>query len=281
MTHAVSIVMPAYAAERTIGDAVASVIAQTHEAWELIVVADDETDYGAVLGRAGLADGRIRHLATGTVAGGSPVARNLGLDAASHRYSAILDADDRFHPHKLERALAALEARALVSTALSVTDARYRPLRTVAAGDDRVLTPGEYKFVNFSMDSMLVYDRLAADPRFDATLPCLTDLDFVLKLFGKIKSCRHLGTPLHDYVKHPTSVSNKPGASARMAETKTLLLERLEAGYYPFAAPEAVGGFRRFIEASLAAERDFPDAAALVPGLLFEDHLERYLRGKP
>lgn len=277
MREGISIVMPAYAASTTIVGAVASVRAQTHADWELIVVADDRTDYASLLARAGLNDARVRVLATGLVGGGSPGARNLGLEAATCRYAAILDADDRFHPEKLERARAALGRHGLVSTALRVTDAAGRPLRTVGAGADRSLTGRDYKFVNVSMDSMLVYDRRAVDPRFDPALPCMTDIDFLLKLFAVHPACWHLGTPLHDYVKQATSVSNKPGASAAMVAAKTLLLERLATGHYPLADPGALHGVRRFLEISLAAEDAFPAALDREPGLLFEDHLERHL----
>lgn len=270
----VSIVMPAFRAQATIADAVQSVLAQTHTQWELIVVADDEADYRAILAARGLDDPRIRYLATGRTGSGSPPARNIGLDAARYRFSAILDADDRFHPEKLQRAVAVLSDYGIVSTALTVTDPDHRPLRHVAAGEDRELPAAGYKFVNFSMDSMLVYDRSRADPRFDPGLPCLTDLDFLLKLFAGNRSCFHLGTPLHDYVKQPLSVSNKPGASARMAATKRLMLERLEAGFYSMAAPDAASGFRRFLEISLDAEQAYDAARAANPDLLFEDHLE-------
>ncbi len=277
MREAVSIVTPAYRAADTIVRAAQSVIAQGHGAWEWLIVADDEDDYEAILGRAGIADPRIRFLSTGATGSGSPPARNIGLDAAQHRYAAILDADDMLLPQKLEAVLPHLAGYGMVSCALEVVSGHLDPLRRVAAGDDRVLDPGTYKFVNISMDSMLVHDRNRADPRFNPAFPCLTDIEFALRLFAHIPACFHLGTPLHTYVKQPQSVSNKPGASARIVETKKHLLSLLHAGAYPLADPRALEGLIAFYERSLAAEQSYGPLLERNPGLLFEDHLEPYL----
>ena len=270
----VSIVMPAYRAEDTIVRAVKSVCAQTHAHWELLVIADDATDYETVLGRAGIDDPRIRHLATGNIGSGSPKARNIGLDAARHAYSAILDADDALMPEKLASALPHLEAHGIVSSAIRIEMADGRAVRTVGAGANRVLGPAGYKFVNFSMDSMLVHDRQRADPRYDASLPCLVDIDFLIRLFAASPTVYHLGAPLHVYTKQPASVSNKPGASAQMVATKQLLLDRLASGGYPLADPAGREGLARFYTLSLAAEQSYGARLAETPGLLFEDHLE-------
>lgn len=263
--------MPAYKAQQTIARAVASVLAQDCGPFELVIVADDHTDYRATLAESGIADPRIRFLESGLTGGGSPPARNVGLDAASYRFCAILDADDRFAPGKLARMLPVAERYGLASCALDVTTPDGAHLRYVGKGEDRLLSPAEYKFTNFSMDSMLVYDRERSDPRFDPDLQCMTDLDFLLRLFKTIPACYHLGTPLHDYVKMPVSVSNGPGVTEKMVRSKTLIRERLANGHYGLDA-KACAGVDRFLQISLKAERDFAPG----PGgpALFEDHIE-------
>ncbi|MCD7058563.1 glycosyltransferase family 2 protein [Pelagibacterium xiamenense] len=276
----VSIVMPAFRAETTIAASVKSALTQDFGAFELIIVADDGTDYEAVLGRAGIADPRIRYLESGLVGGGSPPARNKGLEVARYRFSAILDADDRFAPAKLSAAMPHLFEYGLVSCALNVTRPDGRVLRQVGTGPDRLLTPGTYKFTNLSMDSMLVYDRSRADPRFDPGLPCLTDLDFLLKLFATIPACYHLGTPYHDYVKLPVSVSNGPGVTEKMVRTKNAMRSRLAAGYYPLPHARDVAGIDTFLAISLAAEKTYEPATDGEGPALFEDHLEPMLRAR-
>lgn len=273
----VSIVMPAYRARQTIMASVTSALAQDFTAFELIIVADDGEDYEAVLGRAGIADPRIRYLQSGHIGGGSPPARNKGLDAARFRFSAILDADDRFAPGKLGAAMPHALTYGMVSCALSLVLSDGRVLRQVAAGPDQILGPDRYKFTNFSMDSMLVYDRRRADPRFDPQLPCMTDLDFVLKLFAAIPACYHLGTPYHDYVKLPVSVSNGPGVTGKMIATKRLLRARLAQGHYSLVTPDAIEGIDRFLAISLAAEESFVPGTVDGRPALFEDHLEPLL----
>lgn len=279
VSEPVSIVMPAYRAGGTIARAVKSVLAQSHAAFELVIVADDDEDYEALLGRAGLSDSRIVFTHSGNSGGGSPPARNKGLEISRYRFSAILDADDRFQPQKLEKMLPAVIEHGLSSSALNVTAPDGTLLRHVGHGEDRLLTPSDYKFTNFSMDSMLVYDRERADPRFDPALPCLTDLDFVLKLFAGNSGCFHFGTPLHDYVKMPVSVSNGPGVTEKMVATKLLMRERLANGHYREPFIGAFAGIERFLELSLEVERAFaPDPLKGVP--LFENHIEPRLANR-
>lgn len=273
----VSVVMPAYGAEATIARAVSSVLSQQGVEFELIIVADDETDYQAVLGAAGIADRRIRYLDSGLIGGGSPPARNVGLDAARFDVVAILDADDGFRPGKLAAMVPLAQRYGLVSCALDVALPDGTALRRVGVGEDKILTPGDYKFTNFSMDSMLVHDRRRADPRYDPGLPCLTDLDFLLKIFATIPACYHVGTPLHTYVKLPVSVSNGPGVTERMVATKRLLRQRLRDGFYPLADAAGGAGIDRFLAISLAAEQSFAPREGANPPDLFEDHIEPML----
>lgn len=87
----VSVITPAYNAEKHIADAIASVRAQTLEDWELIIIDDGSTDDTPSIVNS-VADSRIR-LIQQTNAGVS-AARNAGLDVAKGNYVTFLDADD-------------------------------------------------------------------------------------------------------------------------------------------------------------------------------------------
>lgn len=98
----VSIVMAAYNSERYVADAIASVVAQTFQDWELLVVDDGSTDRTLAIASDFAKDEpriRVIHLDNNR---GVANARNVGIAAARGRYLAFLDSDDLWLPPKLE-----------------------------------------------------------------------------------------------------------------------------------------------------------------------------------
>ena len=273
----VAVIVPAFRAEPTIVTPVQSVVAQTYPHWEILLISDDGVDYESLLGANGIADPRIKQVASGKLGGGASAARNVALELSTAPYAAILDADDRFKPEKLARAVAALDHHAIVSTALDVMTDDFTHLRYVATGEDRVITPGAHKWLNLSMDSMLVWDRQRTDGRYDPTLSNMTDLEFLLQLYRQTPTSFHLGAPLHDYIKRSTSMSNGANVAAGMIASKRAIVARLEQGYYGLPDGEAEGVLA-FLAISLEAEALYGDALAARPGLLFEDHIEPKLQ---
>jgi glycosyltransferase involved in cell wall biosynthesis len=90
--------------ERFLPEALGSVLSQTYDAWELLLVDDGSTDGGGIMARerAASSGGRIRYLTHGDGANrGMSVSRNLGLANARGEYIAFLDADDVWLPGKL------------------------------------------------------------------------------------------------------------------------------------------------------------------------------------
>ena len=281
MTETVAIVTPCYKAERWIGTAVRSVLAQTYPHWEHWIVSDDGADYEAMLAAENLRDLRLKFLSSGAIGGGASRARNVALDRLSATYAAILDADDRFKPDKLEQAVAALQHHSIVSVALDEFDEAGNRLRLVGQGPDRELSPAVYKWTSLSMDSMILWDRRKTDARYDLELTNMTDLELLLKLYRTVPASWHLGSPLHDYLKLSVSMSNGPGVTAKMVRSKREMLRRLETGFYPMADSRGPEGMAQFLRISLKAEETFEAALAERPGLLFEDHLEPMLRANP
>jgi glycosyltransferase involved in cell wall biosynthesis len=274
----VSIIVPAYEAKGFIAEAARSVLSQTFPDWLMFVVSDDGRDYEAMLAAEGLRDPRFRFLSSGAIGGGASRARNLALDVIDTPYAAILDVDDRFKPTKLEHVLAALETFPIVSVAIDVMDRDYNRLRTVGEEPDRALSPAEHKFVSLSMDSMIAWDRRECDARYDLELTNMTDLEFLMQLYRTAPQSFHIGTPMHDYLKVSTSMSNGPGFTEKMIRSKRALLDRIAHGHYVMADPAGPAGIARFLEISLEAEETYPTALAANPSLLFEDHIEPMLR---
>ena len=95
----VSLVIPAFNGREMIGRTIESVLAQTWPAVEVIVVDDGSTD-GTAEAVARFGD-RVRYYRQEN--SGTAAARNLGLRHAKGEYFAVLDQDDLWVPHKLER----------------------------------------------------------------------------------------------------------------------------------------------------------------------------------
>lgn len=103
----VSVVIPAFNAARTIEATLRSACAQTYPNLEIIVVNDGSTDATASIVRRMRADDwRVRMIATPNR--GVACARNEGIMAARGAYIAMLDADDLWHPAKIERQMSVM-----------------------------------------------------------------------------------------------------------------------------------------------------------------------------
>ena len=100
----VSVIMPLYNCEAFVGEAVRSVISQTYENWELIVVDDCSTD-GSLDVVAGYLDDRRIRVVRHQENRGASRARNTALRRVRGRYVAYMDADDVWMPGKLEHQL--------------------------------------------------------------------------------------------------------------------------------------------------------------------------------
>jgi glycosyltransferase involved in cell wall biosynthesis len=117
----ISVIMPVWNGARFIDRAIASVVAQTTSAWELIIVDDGSTDDS--LERAArwrqlvnqhFGEEKIVVLSTGASNSGGAVGRNLGAQRARHPVLAHLDMDDLYFPERIESLLPLFEKFDLV-----------------------------------------------------------------------------------------------------------------------------------------------------------------------
>lgn len=124
----VSVVVTAFNAERHVGEAIESVLAQTLRDFELIVVDDASTDRTPDVVARNRDDPRlvvVRHPTNS----GQALALTTGCGRARGKYIACLDADDVAHPERLARQVAYLEEHAdvaLLGSAAIFTDATGR-----------------------------------------------------------------------------------------------------------------------------------------------------------
>jgi teichuronic acid biosynthesis glycosyltransferase TuaG len=112
MNPLVSVVMPAYNAEKYIFEAIQSVVNQTYQNWELIVVDDCSTDNTkAIIETFANQDKRIKPIYLDKNGGKPSIVKNVGLKKVSGEYIAFLDSDDVWMKEKLEIQIIAMQTK--------------------------------------------------------------------------------------------------------------------------------------------------------------------------
>ncbi|RMB57962.1 glycosyltransferase family 2 protein [Dokdonia sinensis] len=105
----VSIITPLYNGAQFIAQTVASIQAQTYQNWEQLIVDDFSTDDSlAIVKNLAQSDKRIKVISLSQNKGAAH-ARNEATAVAQGKYVAFLDADDLWHPEKLERQIAFMQ----------------------------------------------------------------------------------------------------------------------------------------------------------------------------
>ena len=184
----VSVVIPAWNAEKTILAALHSVAQQTHSDWEVIVVDDGSTDRTAEI----VTDYACLHPRVRLVSlenGGPSRARNIGaLVHARGAYIAFLDADDLWMPSKLERSVALLDRpNGPVATFARVAFFKDHPnkIEAVSRLPNNKHTPFSFLCENpvcTTSNIVVAADKFRATTGFDTALMHAEDVDWLIRL---------------------------------------------------------------------------------------------------
>src|ERR1700738_2662854 len=149
-----SVVLPVYNRRKYVCQAIDSVLAQTFQGYEIIVVDDGSTDNAPELLKA--YGDHIRVIRQQN--SGPEVARNTGAHAARGEYIALLDSDDSFFPSALEtydRIIREFDAPPLiVGRPLIYQDTGVVPLAPSASGPIEVIKCADYLFKSFPVRSI-------------------------------------------------------------------------------------------------------------------------------
>lgn len=259
-----TVVMAAYDAAATVGDAIRSVLAQSWTDFELVVVDDGSRDATAARVEA-FGDRRIRLVRQAN--GGAAAARNTGIEQARGPLVSMLDSDDLLLPDYLERMAAALLDRP--GAALAWTDAwcfeeasgRFRRTTAMAAADppagplapDALVTALARR--NFVFNAATVRrDALLEAGGYDAGLSHAEDWDLWLRIaragHGGLPVAGADGGPLAIYRDRAGSLSGDEGA---MLRGMRVVYDRLLAdARLPAAARDVAQRERDEVDAALA-----------------------------
>ena len=196
----VSIVIPAFNAEATLADTVRSALASTYSSIEIIIVDDGSTDGTAAIARSfAEQDQRVRVL--GRENGGLSAALNTGFADALGDYVARLDADDLWHPTKLERQMAVAAANpdaAFVYSFVRYIDADARVLHDGPRQEfpPRALARGIYEtIVGGGSSALMKRSAIEEAGGCDESFRSLEDLLLQLKI-----SARHDAAFVPEYL---------------------------------------------------------------------------------
>jgi glycosyltransferase involved in cell wall biosynthesis len=208
----VSVVMPAYNVASYIGAAVASVQAQTHRDWELLIVDDGSTDETGAVAEA-CAEGDPRTRVFQQQNGGVSAARNRALAHSTGDFIALLDSDDLWLPQFLEAQLAVFAAhpevdivtangwflggRAHGRTVRPFPDTRPQPTLTTILADEMAI------FI-MAVFRRRVYETIGG---FDESLRTNEDYDYWLRAaMAGLRFSRN-DRPLGHYRRRDDSIS--------------------------------------------------------------------------
>lgn len=213
MKPSLSIIVPVYNNERYLENTLNSVLRQSYEDFELLLIDDGSGDESLTICQkfAGR-DHRVRIICKEN--GGVSSARNRGLDEAQGEYIAFIDGDDCIDPQMYEVMIDVLEREKvdLVNCRVIKADSyEWTPYEvgTVEVSDLPVnyLSKKGY-FIDSSLNK--VYRRaLIGETRFNEKLAYSEDKLFVTEIILKARTMALVSNVFYHYIQHEDSLSRK------------------------------------------------------------------------
>ncbi len=229
MAPVISIIVPAYRAERTITTAIASLLDQTEQSWEAILAVDDGGDYLAVLAEAGICDTRLKQVMTGNVGSGDGAARNAALPLIEGELVGNLDADDTYEPNRLEELipLARAHGAAVCNTGVYRPDGSLMKVPFPEAEAPFALTPAH--ILEPRVPFCPVFQRAYLGSGW-TSVAFAADVLLNLELLSRAPSMVAHPKALYRYVKQPGSITQSDTAYETAERGYHQILALLESG---------------------------------------------------
>lgn len=227
----ISVLTPAFAAQRRLPSSIARILDQDFEDWEMLIVSDDGVDYQSILAREGIADPRLRFLQTAVRGSGPNVARNLALHAARGRFIAPLDPDDLCDPRRLGclRALAA--DHGMAGDNLHVIDeAGSRPGHLVFPLDPPLHFLTIDDLYGIPVPLSFVFHRSLVAGGWDEDMGPGSDILFTLRAMERVERAVIYSEPMHEYRFRPGSIGHGFDTTEGAETAYRCCLQRLREG---------------------------------------------------
>ena len=213
----VAVIVPGFGVAHVLGEALASLQAQSLTEWECVVIDDGAPDDVAAAVAPFLADKRIRFIATGNY--GVSAARNTAIAATTAPLIALLDGDDRFRPDYLAAMAALLEGDPAIGLATcnallfgALPRERLCFTRPQGSSDGVRGSLADVLDRSFSVYIGTTFRRadFAAAGGFDPNMSHAEDLDLWVRLLELGGSAWYVDCVLGDYRVRPHSASANP-----------------------------------------------------------------------
>ncbi len=227
MAELVSIVIPTYNRCDLIIDTIHSVLAQTYENIEVLVVDDGSTDDTEKCINA-IKDNRVHYFRLHHFGYPAP-ARNYGIKMARGRYIAFLDSDDMWFPRKIETQIRCIERTTnllAIASNFIYYQGDHKPVLKLK--DDRIVSFDDIISHNIIVNSSVVFKKEVVEKvgllNEGAAFKSVEDCDFWLRILRwQDRSILVLKQPLVEYRIHQTNISQQQQALAPLMEIIRLL----------------------------------------------------------
>lgn len=235
MSTQVSIITPVYNCAKFITKTIESVLIQTRDKWELILIDDCSTDESInIISGFAQQDERIKIIQLKENSGAA-VARNTAIEAASGRYIAFLDSDDRWLPHKLETQISFMQDRdvAFSYTAYEKMNERGETVGTVGV-PDKVSYTDLLKVCSIGCLTAM-YDTKKLGKIYMPMIRKRQDLGLWLRILKEIPYAYGIQQVLGQYQLRTDSISSNKRSAAQYTWRLYREVEKLNllaAGYY-------------------------------------------------
>ena len=267
----ISVIIPAFRAQGTIGRALQSLLAQTRPDWQAIIVSDDGVDYRGVLSAQGLSDPRLIFASTGGIGTGCHHARNCGFPLAIGDYVTQLDADDELTPTRFAELLPLAERYGAAADNLQMIDEETEveigtTLGPVSA--TQFLTLADFMRLNAPLVPLIRRDHVVMRV---VGVEFSEDVIANMQLIDRIGTLPVTSTSSYIYRIRKGSVANSAGSNDKFERGYTDYIMRLASGDGFGLTPDN----RILAENGLIAKRDLNRAYVEIlkksPNLTFSE----------
>lgn len=189
----ISVIIPAYNAQRTILETIKSVQEQTFKDFEIIAIDDGSSDRTLEI-LSKVKDEKLKVYSYAN--GGVSTARNRGIACAQGEYISFIDADDLWTSDKLEKQLAVLKANPQASVAYSwitlMIEAKDKSEDVTFISEEKVTFTGNVysqlllkNFLSNGSNILAKREAIESVGEFDSNLEACEDWDYYLRLAAK------------------------------------------------------------------------------------------------